>query len=122
MHHHPNITIKILNRSLALWLSLIVLVFAASVFAHGGFDHVRGTVVKAANNVLTVKTGKGNVDVKMDAKTELTKNNKKAELTDLKAGVRVVVEIPEDSKTKVAHSVKIGTAGAADEHAHDAHK
>lgn len=127
------ITTKILNRSLALCVSVSLFLFAATVFAHGGFDHVNGTVVKVANNMLTVKTAKGNVDVMLDAKTEITKNDKKAEVADLKAGVRVVVDVPEgNEKMKMAHSVKIGVATAAkadahshddhDDHDHDAHK
>src|ERR1700730_4977586 len=95
---------------LALGLTIILLAVAASAptFAHGGFDHVRGTVVKVANNVLTVKTAKGNVDVKLDNQTYLRKNDHKAQLTDLKLGVRVIVDVPEGSKDKIAHSVKIG--------------
>ena len=97
------------NRALALGLSTILLVIAAShALAHGGFDHVRGTVVKVANNVLTVKTAKGNVDVKLDNQTDLTRNDQKAQLADLKLGARVIVDVPEGSKDKIAHSVKIG--------------
>jgi hypothetical protein len=77
--------------------------------------------VKLADNVLTVKTSKGNVDVKLDAKTELTKDNHKAQRADLAPGVRVVVDVPEGSKDKIAHSVKIGAAAAAPT-GHDAHK
>jgi hypothetical protein len=110
-----NITIiKNLNRALIAGLMVAVLVFAAvPVFAHGGFDHVMGTVVQVSNNVLTVKTAKGNVDVKLDEKTELIKNDQKAQLADLTPGARVVVDIPEGSKDKVAHSVKIGTGSKA---------
>ncbi|HTA69734.1 MAG TPA: hypothetical protein VK776_15705 [Bryobacteraceae bacterium] len=113
-----NITIiKNLNRALIAGLMVAVFVFgAAPVFAHGGFDHVMGTVVQVSNNVLTVKTAKGNVDVKLDDKTELTKNDQKAQLTDLTPGARVVVDIPEGSKDKLAHSVKIGTASKAAAH------
>ena len=98
------------NRALGLGLSIILLVIAASApaFAHGGFDHVRGTVVKVANNVLTVKTAKGNVDVKLNNQTDLTRNDQKAKLADLKLGARVIVDVSEGSKDKVAHSVKIG--------------
>ena len=78
-----------------------------------------GTVVKVADHVLTVKTTKGNVDVKLDEKTEITKNGAKADVADLKPGVRVVVDIPEGSKEKIAHSVKIGVAAATD---HDHHQ
>jgi len=99
----------------ALWagVALLLIAMAAPVFAHGGFEHVKGTVVKVANNVLTVKTDKGNVDVKLNDKTELTKNGQKAQLADLKAGVRVIVEIPEGSKEKLAKIVRIGAATAA---------
>src|SRR3989442_353753 len=99
-------------------LSLILLVIAAWVpawvpaFAHGGFDHIRGTVVKVANNVLTVKADKGNIDVKLSEQTDLTRNGQKAQLADLKPGVRVVVDVPEGGKDPIAHSVKIGVITA----------
>ena len=85
-----------------------LLALAAPLMAHGGFDHVIGTVVKVESNVLTVKTAKGNVDVKLDEKTEITQSDHKAAVADLKPGARVVVDIPEGSKDNVAHSVKIG--------------
>jgi len=88
-----------------------LLALATIVLAHGGFDHVIGTVVGLSNNVLTVKTTKGNVDVKLDEKTEISKGDQKAAAADLKAGVRVIVDVPEGSKDKVAHSVKVGAAG-----------
>jgi len=87
------------------------LLLAAQVFAHGGFEHVTGTVVKLENNVLTVKTAKGDSAVTLDPKTEITRDDHPAQPADLKAGVRVVVDVPEGSKTKVAHSIKIGVAG-----------
>jgi hypothetical protein len=114
MNQEPRITI--IRAVLAF---TVILSLAAPMVAHGGFDHVMGTVVKVADHVLTVKTTKGNVDVKLDDKTEFTKNGAKAEAADLKPGVRVVVDIPEGSKDKIAHSVKIGAAAATD---HDAHK
>lgn len=97
-----------------LGTSLLMLTLACTqVFAHGGFDHVTGTVVKLENNVLTIKTAKGDTAVTLDAKTEITRGDHAAPAADLKAGVRVVVDIPEGSKTKLAHSVKIGTAAKA---------
>jgi hypothetical protein len=104
------------NYGFALTLAVIMLALQIPAFAHGGFDHVMGTVVKYASNVLTVKTAKGNVDVKLDEKTELTKANQKAEIADLIPGARVVVDVPEGSKEKIAHSVKIGGAGPKDVH------
>jgi len=92
------------------------------LFAHGGFDHVIGTVVKIEYRVLTVKTAKGNVEVKLSEKTEITKNNQKAEIADLKPGTRVVVDVPESSRDKVAHSIKLGVSGTADADAQRARK
>lgn len=113
----PNIIITNFRRALCASLMAAVLVFAAApVLAHGGFDHVMGTVVQVSGNVLTVKTAKGNVDVKLDDKTELTKSDQKAQLADLTPGSRVVVDIPEGSKDKIAHSVKIGAASKAVSH------
>jgi hypothetical protein len=105
MNRRPNIIIT----------SLLTLLLgcAAQVLAHGGFDHVTGTVVKLENSVLTVKTAKGDVAVTLDAKTEITRSDKPAQAADLKVGTRVVVDVPEGSKTKVAHSIKIGAAAKA---------
>ena len=104
-------TSKPTNCGVPFRLGVILLIVAAwvSAFAHGGFEHIRGTVVKVVNNVLTVKTAKGNVDVKLDSKTELTRDDQKAQLSDLKPGTRVVVDLPEGGKEPTAHSVKIGT-------------
>ena len=55
-----------LKRAAGLWL-VLVFAFAIQLAAHGGFDHVIGTVVKVENNVLTVKTAKGNVEVRLNA-------------------------------------------------------
>jgi hypothetical protein len=74
---------------------------------------------KLENNVLTVKTVKGNVDVRLNEKTEITRNDRKAEAVDLKPGTRVVVDVPEGVKEKIAHSVKISVS---DSHAHGAQK
>jgi|GEM_PF-2144610 len=90
-------------------LGIAVLLFATvQGFAHGGFDHVKGTVVKVNHNVLTVKTTKGNIDVKLNDKSNLTKNDRQAALADLMPGARVIVDILEGSKDNLAHSVKIG--------------
>ena len=121
---------RIFSRGIFLTGTLTILSSVALMFAHGGFEHVGGTVVKLENSVLTVKTTHGNVAVRVDAKTEITQNGKAAQAADLKAGVKVVVDVPEDgkeskaAKEKVAHAIKIGAAAAADahEHEHDSHK
>src|SRR5579871_1917367 len=49
--------------------------------------------------------------VKLGSKTELTKDNHKAQRADLAPGARVVVDVPEGSKDKIAHSVKSARMG-----------
>jgi|SRR5579863_1055246 hypothetical protein len=104
MRHNRNTTI--------IRITLSLLMFAFAAFAHEGFDHVTGTIAKVTGNIVTVKTATGNVDVKLDSKTEITKGDQKAQVADLALGARVVVDVPEGSKDKVAHSVKIGVPAA----------
>jgi hypothetical protein len=119
MNHNNSsiITTERFSRQASLWLSLALLAFAAQLIAHGGFDHVIGTVVKVENNVLTVKTAKGNVDVRLNEKTTIAKNDQKAGTADLQPGTRVVVDVPEGSKDKVAHSIKVGVSVPSGTHA-----
>ena len=106
-----------------LWLAAAVLAVASTVFAHAGFHHVMGTVARVSGNVLTVKTAKGDVDVKLGAKTELTRQDRKAQIADLKAGTRVVAEVPEEGRDNAAQSVRIGVAPrAAARHSQPSHK
>jgi hypothetical protein len=97
-----------------------VLFAALPLIAHGGFDHVIGTVVKVDRDVVTVKTAKGEVAVKLGEKTEITKNDQKADVAELKPGTRVVIDIPEGNKEMLAHSVKVGVSSAAP-HGHEEH-
>ena len=100
--------IIIVSRKPALWLASAVLAIAPAVYAHAGFNHVMGTVANLSGNVLTIKTAKGNIDVKLGDRTELTKKDRKAQLADLKPGARVVAEVPEGNQENMAKSVKIG--------------
>jgi len=70
-------------------LAAIVVMLVAAVatsFAHGGFDHVRGTVVSVDKNVLTVNTSTGNIAVKLDSRTQFTKKGQKAQLSNIVPG------------------------------------
>ena len=98
------------HRALALCFCIAALVIAGAtpIFAHGGFDHVRGTVVKVSNNVLTINTAKGDVDVRLDKNTQLTQNKHKAQIADLVVGARVIAEVPQHGANRAAQSVKIG--------------
>ena len=109
-HRSSTIITERLKHGAVLRLCVLLLAFSVQLIAHGGFEHVVGTVVKMEKSVLTVKTAKGNVDVRLNEKTEITRNDQKAEAADLKPGNKVVVDVPEGSKEKLAHSVKIGVS------------
>jgi hypothetical protein len=117
-------TTATISRAPKAWSCVLAMILASAMqlIAHGGFDHVTGTVVKVENNVVTVKTTKGNVDVRLNEKTEITRGDHKADIADLKPGTRVVIDIPEGSKDKIAHSVKVGVSTPAATAAHGAHK
>ena len=106
------------------WLATALFAVASVAFGHAGFSHVMGTVARISGHVLTVKTAKGNVDVKLGDHTALTRNGQRAQVADLKFGTRVVAEVPDGSKDNVAQSIKIGGApktGAAGQ-SHASHK
>lgn len=85
---------------------------SAAAFAHGGHDHVRGTVTKIDGKSIVVQTTeKATKTVTVVETTKFEKAGKPALLTDLKVGDRVVIDLPEGKLT--AEEVQIGTAAAA---------
>ena len=98
-----------LNR---LTLTLIAVVLCAGLLlAHG--DPIMGTVTGVTNDTFTI-TGKDNkpVTIMLEKSTKYLMNDKAAKKTDLKPGVRVVIDAHMDTKMKMlsAEEVNIGTA------------
>lgn len=97
-------------------LTLLLLLAMGAAFAHGGAEHVMGTVVKVSNDTIDVKTMKGETrQVMFDAKTKFTKAGAKIQASDLKEGDRVVIEAHEMKEMGgmlQAVSVKVGSAKA----------
>lgn len=82
--------------------------------AHGGEEHVTGTVTKVSDVSVTVKTTAGKtVEVGFDAKTTYARGKEAIQKTDIKAGDRVVIHATEVNEKLVAHTVEIGAATAA---------
>ena len=81
------------------------------VFAHGGEEHVLGTVMEASAASITVKTSDGKtVKVTIDSKTQFTKAGANITVQDVKPGDRVVIHAKKDGDTLLAHTVQIGAA------------
>jgi Domain of unknown function (DUF5666) len=82
--------------------------------AHGGEEHVTGTVTAISDTSVTVKTTAGKtVEVAFDAKTTYTRAKQPIQKADIKAGDRIVIHAAEVNEKLVAHTVEIGKAAAA---------
>ena len=77
--------------------------------AHGGEEHVTGTVTKISDTSVTVKTTAGKtVEVGFDAKTTYARAKQPIQKTDIKVGDRVVIHAMEMNEKLVAHTVELG--------------
>ena len=82
--------------------------------AHGGEEHVTGTVTKISDNSVTVKTTAGKtVEVGFDPKTTFARAKQPIQKTDIKVGDRIVIHAMEMNEKLVAHTVEIGSATTA---------
>ena len=95
----------------ALLIAITTPLLMQVVFAHGGLEHVLGTVVDASPASITVKTSEGKtVKVNVDAKTQFTRAGANIAAQDVKPGDRVVIHAKKDGDTLLAHTVQIGVA------------
>lgn len=79
--------------------------------AHGGEEHVIGTVTQISDVSVTVKTTAGKtVSVGFDGKTTYTRADQPIQKTDIKVGDRIVIHAVEANEKLVAHTVQIGGA------------
>ena len=87
----------------------------AIVMAHGGEQHVMGTVAAVSDTSVTVKTTAGKtVVVAFDAKTTTyARAGKAIGKADIKVGEKVVIHAVELKEKLVAHTVELGTVAAA---------
>jgi len=83
--------------------------------AHGGEEHVIGTVIKVSDTFVTVKTAAGKtVEVGFDEKmTTYTRAKQPIQKADIKVGDRIVIHAMEVNEKLVAHTVELGVASAA---------
>jgi len=103
----------IITRSiLATVLGLSLL--SSLAIAHGGLEHVKGTVASISDTSIMVKTIDGKtVEVALDAKTTFAKSEQPIQKTDIKVGDRVVIHAAKSGAKLTAHTVEIGTAAPA---------
>ena len=93
------------------------LLLGALAFAHGGMEHILGTVTAIADHSLSVKTRDGAVKtVEFDGETKFVKGDAAATVKDIQVGSRVVIHAHRDDKTLHAAEVRIGTDAAPGQH------
>ena len=98
-----------LNRFLFSIVTIVLLV--GLLYAHG--DPIMGTVTAVTNDTLTIKDQNNKeVVIMLEKSTKYLMNQKAAKKTDLKAGLRVVIDAHMDTKMKMyaAEEVSIGAA------------
>src|SRR6266478_7500963 len=96
---------------LKIYVSVLAIVSLALLptiaTAHGGEEHVTGTVTKISDKSVTVKTKTGKtVEVGFDAKTTYTRAKQPIQKTDIKAGDRIAIHAAEVNQKLVAHTVE----------------
>jgi len=97
-----------------LVLVVCISLAAVAVLAHGGEEHVMGTVTKVTANSITVKTtAKDPVTVGVVPATKFTMGKMAMTIDGLKVGDRVVIHATEPTEgTLVADTVEFSTPKA----------
>jgi hypothetical protein len=97
------------NRVAVCFVSIVLC--GGLLLAHG--DPIMGTVTAVTNDTFTI-TGKDNkpVTIMLEKSTKYLMNDKAVQKSDLKPGVRVIIDAHMDTKMKMlsAEEVTIGTA------------
>lgn len=95
------------------------LLLVSLAFAHGGEEHVMGTVTKVSDSSITVETTeKKAVVVAVTDRTKFEKSGQPAALRDLNVGDRVVIHARKSENKLTAHTVKFGSATSTPGHSH----
>src|SRR5215510_4796385 len=81
--------------------------FVAVPLAHGNNDHVRGVVTQVSAESVTIQMqDQKTTTLSINAQTTLEKSGKPVQVSDLKVGERVVVDVPKG--TKEARLIRFG--------------
>jgi len=109
-----SINIIKLKIQIALLAVMALALLPAIATAHGGEEHVTGTVTSISDTSVIVKTTAGKtVEVGFDAKmTTYERAKQPIQKTDIKVGDKIVIHAMEVNEKLVAHTVEIGPAKA----------
>ena len=86
---------------------------ALGSLAHGGVEHLKGTITKVDGTSITLAVEKGPpVVVATDAKTEFSRGGEKIALKDIAVGDKAVIHAVEHDEHLLAQIVKLGSPAA----------
>jgi hypothetical protein len=111
-------------KKLALTLTRILIcslvlgsLLGSMAFAHGGMEHILGTVTAITDHSLSVKTRDGAArTVEFDGETKFVKGDAPATIKDVQVGNRVVIHAHKNDNSLHAAEVRIGADAAKGQH------
>lgn len=94
-----------------LWLVLTcTLLLAALALAHGGMEHILGTVTEVTDHSISLKTRAGTqATVEFNSETKFFKGDAPATAKDVQVGNRVAIHAQQSNKALRATEVRIGS-------------
>lgn len=103
-----------MTRRRALSAILLLAAAAGHAWAHDGHIHkIMGTITVRDEKHLEVKTPSGEtLSIAINEKTSVLQGKRKADLAELKVGIRVVVDTGKGESPLVAREVQLGVAAA----------
>lgn len=104
------------------WILICALIFCSPLvgslaFAHGGMEHILGTVTAITGHSLSVKTRDGAArTVEFDSETKFVKGDAAATIKDVRVGSRVAIHAHKNDDSLHAAEVRIGADAAPGQH------
>ena len=98
-------------------LLICALLLGTLTFAHGGMEHILGTVTAMTDHSISIKTREGvTKTVEFDGETKFVKGDAAATVKDVQAGNRVVIHAHNRDRSLHAAEVRIGTDASPGQH------
>jgi hypothetical protein len=94
-----------------LTLALTLILMTGFVYAHGGMEHVMGTIASISATSITVATTDGKSQtVLLTADTKYAKNDTAIPVSEIKVGDSVVIHATRKANELTAATVKVGAS------------
>jgi hypothetical protein len=95
--------------------ALVLVLGAGAAWAHEGHTHtIMGTVMARDATHVDVKTPGGEIlSIALDGKTVVVREKRRASISDVRVGRRVVVDIGNGEDPLIAGEIQVGVAEAA---------